>query len=232
MSGTLARHFYDVTVDCPYGRPLTAVYRQANFGTLPHMAMAQFLAAGFRRNGNYLYTMVCPGCQSCVPIRLQPAGFMANRSQKRVKLRNRDLTAKLAPIQITGQKLALCDKFLQCRFPGKGNSALDYYAGFFINSTGDTFELEFWHEERLIGVSIVDIYPEAINCVYFYFDPDESRRSPGTYNILTLIDYALNRDIEYVYLGYWISEVAAMRYKANFKPHSLLRNGHWSDATK
>ena len=227
MSSTLTRYFYDVRVDCPYGRPFVAVYRQAHFGIFPSMAMAQFLAAGFRRNGNYLYTMVCPDCQACVPIRLHPAQFVANRSQKRVRTRNQDLTFKIAPLQITGQKLALCDKFLQRRFPGKDNSALDYYAGFFINSIGDTFELEFWHDARLIGVSILDIYPEAINCVYFYFDPDESRRSPGTYNILTLIDYALKHHIDFVYLGYWIDEIAAMRYKANFKPHFLLRNGEW-----
>jgi len=229
MSGTLTRYFYDVQVDCPYGRPFTAVYRQAHFGVFPSMAMTQFLAAGFRRNGNYLYTMVCPDCQACVPIRLQPAKFVANRSQKRVRTRNQDLSFKIAPLQITGQKLALCDKFLQRRFPGKDNSALDYYAGFFINSMGNTFELEFRHDERLVGVSIVDIYPEAINCVYFYFDPDESRRSPGTYNILTLIDYALKHHIDFVYLGYWIDEIAAMRYKANFKPHFLLRNGQWRE---
>ena len=232
MSGTLSKYFYDVQVDCPYGRPFTAVYRQAHFGTLPDLTMALFLAAGFRRNGNYLYTMVCPDCQSCVPIRLQPAQFIANRNQTRVRAKNLDLTVKLVPLQIAGHKLALCDKFLQRRFPGKGNSALDYYAGFFINSMGYTHEMEFWHGERLLGVSIVDIYAEAINCVYFYFDPDEARRSPGTYNILTLIDYALSQEIEYVYLGYWINEVAAMRYKAHFKPHFLLQDGQWRENSR
>lgn len=227
MSSTLWRYFHDVQVDCPYGRPLTAVYRQAHFGNIPATAMVQFLAAGFRRNGNYLYTMVCPDCQACIPIRLQPELFWANRNQKRVLSKNNDIIVKFAPIQISGQKLVLCEKFLQRRFPGKGNSALDYYAGFFLNSMGDTFELEFWCEEKLIGVSIVDIYPEAMNCVYFYFDPDESHRSPGTYNILTLIEYALSRQIDFVYLGYWIEEVAAMRYKKNFRPHYLLQNGEW-----
>ena len=92
-----------------------------------------------------------------------------------------------------------------------------------------THELEFWCGQRLIGVSIVDIYAEAINCVYFYFDPDEAQRSPGTYNILTLIDYALSRQIAYVYLGYWVNEVAAMRYKAHFNPHFLFRDGQWQE---
>ena len=227
MNGTWAKYFVDVQVDCPYGQPFTAVYRQTHLGNFSTMLMAQFLAGGFRRNGNYLYTMVCPDCQSCIPIRLQPDKFRVNRSQKRVKRSNQDITTKITPLQISGQKLAICDKFLQNRFPGKGNSALDYYSGFFINSAGNTFEMEFWHDEELIGVSIIDLYPEAINCVYFYFDPEHSRRSPGTYNILTLIDYAQKQQIDFVYLGYWINEIAAMRYKANFTPHSILRNGQW-----
>jgi arginyl-tRNA--protein-N-Asp/Glu arginylyltransferase len=227
MSNTLTKLFYDVQVECPYGRPFTAVYRQAHFGALPNQIMERFLEAGFRRNGNYLYTMVCPDCRSCVPIRLEPARFVANRNQKRVQLRNRDLTVTTGPVRITSEKLALCDKFLRSRFPGKGNSAIDYYTGFFINSSESTYELEFRHGGQLIGVSIIDLYPEAINCVYFYFDPDEARRSPGTNNILTLIDFALSHQIPYLYLGYWIDEIAAMRYKAKFNPHFLLRDGQW-----
>lgn len=227
MSSTLADYFYDVRVDCPYGRPFTAVYRQAHCGSLPARTMELFLAAGFRRNGNYLYTMVCPDCHSCVPIRLEPVKFRANRNQKRVLARNGDLTMRIVPLQITSQKLTLCDAFLQARFPNKTSSALDYYAGFFINSLGNTYELEFRHGEALVGVSIIDLYAEAINCVYFYFDPRAAKRSPGTYNILAVIDYALSHQIHYVYLGYWIKEVKAMRYKANFNPHFLFHKGQW-----
>ena len=227
MSSTLAKYFFDLQVDCPYSRPFTAVYRQAHFGTLPHVAMELLLESGFRRNGNYLYTMVCPDCRACVPIRLEPALFTANRSQKRARARNRDLTVTIEPLQITSQKLNLCDKFLQHRYPGKGNSALDYYAGFFVNSMGSTYEMEYRHEGRLLGVSVIDLYPEAINCVYFYFDPDETKRSLGTNNILTLVDYALAHRIQHLYLGYWIHDVAAMRYKAQFSPHFLLQDGEW-----
>lgn len=194
---------------------------------MPDRAMSLFLNAGFRRNGNYLYTMVCPDCSSCVPIRLVAEQFKPNRNQKRVLARNQDLTATIAPLKITAEKLALCDKFLRRRFPGKASSGLDYYAGFFINSLGATYELEFRDQDHLIGVSIIDLYPEAINCVYFYFDPDISKRSLGTFNIITLINYALSYQIRYVYLGYWIEEIASMRYKAQFKPHYLLWDGQW-----
>lgn len=227
MSSTLSHYFSDLQVECPYDKPFTAVYRQAHVGTLPAIPMELFLEAGFRRNGNYLYSMACPECQACVPIRLEPDRFVANRSQKRTRAMNQDLTVTMAPLRINNEKLNLCDKFLRQRFPGKESTALDYYAGFFINSMGATYELEFRHQERLIGVSVVDIHAQAINCVYFYFDPDEARRSPGTNNILHLIDYTRSLNIPFLYLGYWIHDLSAMRYKARFTPHFLLQDGQW-----
>ena len=79
-------------------------------------------------------------------------------------------------------------------------------------------------------MTVADCGAHFVNAVYFYFDPAESRRSPGTYNILHLIDLCRRKNISYLYLGYWIEEVTAMRYKANFKPHYLLRDKVWTSA--
>lgn len=232
MSSQLEKYFYDVLIDCPYGLPYPAVYRQAQFGKLPEQVMEFFLRSGYRRNGSFLYSMACHGCNACVPIRIESKAFTPNRNQKRVLRKNSDLDVKIAPLHITNEKLAICDKFLSMRFPGKGNSALEYYAGFFVNCLGSTYEVEFWLDGRLVGVSIVDMYLDSVNCVYFYFDPDESTRSLGTYNILYLINFALSRNISYVYLGYLLKEIKAMRYKQNFTPHQLLINGEWQTVQK
>lgn len=232
MSSQLEKYFYDVLIECPYGLPYPAVYRQAQFGSLPDDVMEFFLDSGYRRNGSFIYTMACHGCKACVPIRIKPTDFIPNRSQKRAWRKNGDLEVKAAPLQITSEKLAICDKFLQERFPGKGNSAIEYYAGFFVNCLGATHEFEFWLDGRIVGVAIVDMYLNSINCVYFYFDPDESARSLGTYNIVYLVDYAKKHDIEHVYLGYLIKEIKAMRYKQQFLPHQLLLNGEWQHVSR
>ena len=66
-----------------------------------------------------------------------------------------------------------------------------------------------------------------MNAVYFYFDPEDSSRSLGTFNILHLINLCRELNIENLYLGYWIGDVKEMNYKASFSPHYLLKEHTW-----
>jgi len=219
--------FYDISVECPYGFAETAVYRQQQFPAVPDPLFANFLDAGYRRNGNTLYTMVCPNCSRCTPIRLSPAKFKANRNQKRVWRRNEDVTVSLNTLKITEEKLSLCGEFMKERYPGKGNSAVGYYGTFFANSITNTLEVEYRVDEKLIGVGIIDIGTNWLNGVYFYFDPVAGKRSPGTFNILHLIELCRINNIDLFYLGYLIRDVRAMQYKQNFNPHNILNDGEW-----
>ncbi|HEY7117030.1 MAG TPA: arginyl-tRNA--protein transferase, partial [Tepidisphaeraceae bacterium] len=64
--------------------------------------------------------------------------------------------------------------------------------------------------------------------VYFYFDPAEARRRPGTFSALWEIEFARSRGIPYYYLGYWVAGCGAMEYKASFGPHEVLgTDGVW-----
>ena len=65
----LNKYFVHSTVGCPYGMPYNAVYNQALFDTMPDFVMGVYLASGYRRNGNVIYSMHCKECQACMPIR-------------------------------------------------------------------------------------------------------------------------------------------------------------------
>ena len=71
----LEQYFVDISVDCPYGLPRKAVYHQAMFTSIGDATLGMFFAHGYRRNGNCIYSMRCPGCSACVPIRLRPEDF-------------------------------------------------------------------------------------------------------------------------------------------------------------
>ncbi len=224
--------FVDISTSCPYGFKQKSVYHQAVFSSLDSEAMAGFLAHGYRRNGNCLYTMHCPNCRSCVPIRIRPQEFRPNRNQKRVWKKNSGITVGVAPLTMTKENLALLDRFLQTRFPDGKSTADSYYSGFFITSITHCFEIRYRIGNQLLGVAIVDVSEKFLNAVYFYFEPEESRRSPGVLNILYLIDFCRNHHIEFLYLGYWIKELSAMSYKSAFKPHELYSNGTWIQVTR
>ena len=190
----IERYCVETTMPCPYGLPYTARFYQAVFNALTDRQLEVFLAAGYRRNGNCLYTMRCWDCRACLPIRLKVDDFTPNRNQRRCPKRNADLQVYVDSLQLDDEHLSLCDLFLQTRYPREHNRAQGYYGEFFCNSIADTVQLQIRHQERLLGASIIDLGRNYLNAVYFYFDPGEARRSLGTFNILSLL--ALCRQLQ------------------------------------
>jgi len=201
IDSELERYFVDVSVSCPYGLDRMAVYHQAMFTSIGDDTLEMFFSRGYRRNGNCIYSMLMK--------------------------KNRDVTAGIAPLRMYEENLILLDKYLKTRFPESRSTAEEYYAGFFISAISRCFEIRYRVGERLIGVSVVDGSERWLNAVYFYFDPDESWRSPGVMNILNLIKFCRRNRIGQLYLGYLIKGISSMSYKASFKPHELLLGGSW-----
>jgi len=225
----LDRFFVNTVDECPYGMEWQAVYHQAMFSRLDDDSMGEFLAYGYRRNGNCMYTMRCPECRLCVPIRMRPDRFQLNRNQRRVWKKNQDVAVEIAPLTMSRENLALLQRFLSTRFPEGRSNAESYYSGFFITTISRCFEIRYRVGDQLIGVAVVDGAPSWLNAVYFYFDPLQSWRSPGTLNILTMNHICASRQIDYLYLGYWIDGHSRMSYKNAFRPHELLIDGVWQE---
>lgn len=227
LDSELERYFVDVSVSCPYGLDQLAVYHQAMFTSIGDDTLEMFFDRGYRRNGNCIYSMRCPSCRACVPIRVRPREFTPSRTQRRIGKKNSDVTAGIAPLRMCEENLALLDKYLKARFPDSRSSAEDYYAGFFISAISRCFEIRYRVNDRLIGVAVVDGSERWLNAVYFYFDPDESHRSPGVMNILNLLHFCRRNKIGLLYLGYLIKGISSMAYKAAYKPHELYFGGSW-----
>ncbi len=227
IESRLDQFFAEMAVDCPYHLPHDARFYQALFSPMTDRMMELFLASGYRRNGNCLYTMHCPDCSACTPIRLHVQEVQLNRNQRRVLRKNQDVETEFAPIEINEESVALCEKFLADRYPHKNNEGRSYYEGFFLNRIIPGMEIRYRLDGQLIGNAIVDLGENWMNAVYFYFDPAQGKRSLGTFNILTLIDTCLKLDISYLYLGYYIKDVAAMNYKDRFRPYYLFLEDEW-----
>jgi arginyl-tRNA--protein-N-Asp/Glu arginylyltransferase len=227
LIGRYLKHFYDIPTYCPYGKRGFARYRQAQFSFVDDALMNAFLASGFRRNGNTIYTMACPDCDACRSLRLDPLIFKPNRSQKRVLQKCEHVKSMVLPLEFSKEKMDLLDQFFKSRFAKQDNNAANYYGTFFANSITETYEIEYKLEGELIGVAIVDVGTRWLNAVYFYFDERFNHLSPGVFNILHLLDLCRKQEINHLYLGYAIAGHGPMVYKTRFQPHELFFNDTW-----
>jgi len=84
------------------------------------------------------------------------------------------------------------------------------------------YHQQYYLNDKLIAVGVVDITPNCLSSVYMYYDPDFSRMSLGTYTGLVELYFCSSYKLPYYYLGYYIHNCPKMKYKAQFKPSFLL----------
>ncbi len=192
-----------------------------------HEALSQ---AGFRRSQDLAYRPACDGCSACKAVRIPARMFSPNRTQKRTLARNGDLTALEIGGQARPEHFHLFHRYLAERHADGGMADMDYsdYRAMVEDSPVKTHLVEFREADgRLAAVCLTDKMRDGLSLVYSFFDPDLYQRSLGQYMILWHVDRAIKRGLDYVYLGYWISESQKMAYKANFQPLEVLTSRGW-----
>lgn len=90
-----------------------------------------------------------------------------------------------------------------------------------------SFHEQYWLDNELIAVGVIDILPSCISSVYFFYDPAYNQLSLGTFSSLREIYLTrqLNKianDLKYYYMGFYIHTCPKMRYKARMQPSKLL----------
>ncbi|XP_071579278.1 arginyl-tRNA--protein transferase 1 isoform X3 [Temnothorax nylanderi] len=90
-----------------------------------------------------------------------------------------------------------------------------------------SFHEQYWLDNELIAVGVIDILPSCISSVYFFYDPAYSQLSLGTFSSLREIYLTrqLNKvanNLKYYYMGFYIHTCPKMRYKARMQPSKLL----------
>ena len=178
------------------------------------------IAHGFRRSGDYAYRPACAQCNACVPVRLDAIAFAPSRSQRRCAQHNADLTMTRLTA-LNDEHFELYRRYLLARHPFGGMDAYDSRA--FHEFLGSHWGVtEFWDYRdpagRLQMVAVVDRLQQGLSAVYTFFDPAETRRSLGTWAVLSQVEQARRAGLRHVYLGYWVAGSATMDYKRQFRP--------------
>ncbi|XP_064788051.1 arginyl-tRNA--protein transferase 1 isoform X1 [Oncorhynchus masou masou] len=110
----------------------------------------------------------------------------------------------------------LCDSPLEMETPPDGPAA-----GY------GSFHQQYWLDDRIVAVGVVDILPTCVSSVYLYYHPDFASLSLGSYSALR--EVAFTRQLQkqspklcFYYLGFYIHSCNKMRYKGQYQPSDLL----------
>ncbi|KAF9960777.1 Arginyl-tRNA--protein transferase 1 [Mortierella alpina] len=152
---------------------------------------------------------------------------------------------KLEPSSCTDEKHALYVKYqMQIHKDPRSKCQVRNFTNFLVDTPLTPSKETTWTEEdpgfgsfhqcyylddKLIAVSVIDILPECVSAVYFFYDPDYSVLSLGKYSAQREIALAqtLNskpgyEELKYYYMGFYIFTCQKMNYKGQFHPSYLL----------
>lgn len=181
---------------------------------------------GFRRSQNLIYRPACDGCTECRSARIVAAEFDETRRHRRTMRRNGDIVGTELPPIATPAQYELFKVYLAARHEGGGMTQMSYLDYEFmvedtpVNSMTVEYRLvdEDGEPGELIAVALTDIMQEGLSMVYSFFDPELGGRGLGNFMILDHIRRVQAKELNFVYLGYWVKNSPKMAYKVNFQP--------------
>ena len=201
------------------------------------LAPADYMArmkTGWRRFGHMVFRPRCTGCNQCRSVRVDVAAFTPSRSQRRAQALNEgDIRLEIGAPKVHPAKLKLYDRYHAFQsdwkgWPGHAPKDSEDYQQSFVDNPFRTEEWCYYLDKRLIGVGYVDVLPEGLSAIYFFYEPELRERSLGTWNVLSVIEETRRRGLPHLYLGYYVAGCASLEYKANYRPNEVLDpDGQW-----
>lgn len=188
---------------------------------------------GYRHFGRFFFRPCCTPCHACIPIRIPALGYSFPRSARKLFSRNADLTVDVVLPEASLAAFALYSRHKQ-RFAGTPTSdgEPDYkrFVESFFHPFPFSFVLRIRDGEKLVCMSHFDLTSRVLSNVYCYYDLDYLSRSLGRYAIYKLIEFAGQRGVPYVYLGFYLHGHPHMSYKRAIRPSQvLLTEGAWTE---
>ncbi|HEY3949066.1 MAG TPA: arginyltransferase [Phenylobacterium sp.] len=235
------RFFLTAPSPCPY---LPDRFERKVFAHLPLSDGASvndsLTQVGFRRSQNIAYRPACEACAACISARIPAAGYIFSRSERKTIARNEDLERKVVEAEATMEQFDLLRRYLTARHADGGMAEMTWpdYVAMVEDTAVRTHIIEFRLRPNspagrrgpgeLVACALVDVMNDGLSLVYSFYDPNQGRRSLGSFVILDHVIQACLTGLPYVYLGYWVRGSEKMDYKVRFSPIELLKAEGWT----
>ena len=213
---------------CPYLPERTAQLRGGLVRSMEGALYQDFMDAGCRRSGRFVYQPACPGCRACVPVRVDVQRFAPGKSHRRCMKRNADLRVRVDRPVLTDEKVALYREYQRWRHD-EPDARREQLHEFLYDSPTETMEFEYRDvSSTLLAAGICDLTPLSLSSVYFFYAPVAKSRGIGIFGALTEIEHSRRSGRAFYYLGYWVEGCERMAYKVSFSGCDVLgTDGQW-----
>jgi len=218
--------------DCPYldNESAKTIFLSPEIQPDPNL-YSLLIDKGFRRSGEHIYRPHCGSCQACISVRLPIKQFNMNKQQKRCLKKSHAFSTQTEIASYKQTYFDLFEKYINLRHKDGDMypTSPKQYKEFLLNDWVECSFLNFYDtkEQNLVATAVFDQVENGLSAVYTYFDPDYSKFSLGRLAILKLIELARQRELDYVYLGYWIKDCDKMAYKGEYRPLECFINDRW-----
>lgn len=151
-----------------------------------------------------------------LPLRIRLSRFFPSKSQRRILKRNAHLRVVVRPTVLDDQKHMLFERHKTRFTENIPDSLLNFMEADAATTPCRNVEVCLYDQNRLIGVSFLDVGFRATSSVYAMFDPAYSKHSPGIFMILQSIEYSKRQGKLLYYPGYAHRETSFYDYKKKF----------------
>ncbi len=188
---------------------------------------SELIERGWRRFGNMFFRPVCRECTACESLKIDVENYKFSKSERRVIRKNSDLHNTIQRPTMTQDHLDLFTLYHDYMNEHRGwetqaINAKNYYISFVYGHHNYGYEVLYFDQEKLIGVDLIDILPNGISSIYFYYHPDYTQRSLGKYSLYRQIIMAQQHQLPWIYLGYYVKGCQSLEYKIQYAPlHQL-----------
>ncbi len=188
---------------------------------------AHLLERGWRRFGNMYFRPKCEGCSACDSIKIDVENYTFSKSERRVIKKNKHIRTVLRRPSASHEHINLFKKYHDFMHERRGwdkqeISIKNYYVSFVNGYNEYGFEVLYYDEQKLIAVDLIDILPDSLSSIYFYYDPDYQHLSLGKYSMLRQISYAKANHLSWIHMGYYVADCQSLAYKGDYKPYLTL----------
>ena len=183
---------------------------------------------GWRRFGQLFLRPNCDGCSECKSIKIDVKNYEFSKSARRVIRKNANTQIVIQKPEVTQEHIKLYNKFHAHQSKKKGwkhrTIEEDHYFNSFVDGANDFGkEVLYFSDKKLIGVDLIDMVDDGISSIYFFYDPDFAYLSLGNFSLYIQINMAMELNLKWIYLGYYVKECDSLNYKDKFKPYLTLQ---------